>query len=79
MMIITLSTNVEPLKPSEGFPERQFQTNYITTTTYEFNIGNTKKVFTEYKTNSIVGTYLPMVITNLVPAHYEGPTAVPNR
>jgi len=63
MIITLLSTNVHPLKPSEGFPEREFLTNIVQTTTYEF--GTNK--FTEVKTNSsMVGVYLPVVKTNLV-------------
>ena len=31
-IIIFLTTNVYPLKPSEGFPEREFLTNIVQTT-----------------------------------------------
>ncbi len=62
-IITLLTTNVTPLKPSEGFPEREFLTNIVQTTTYQF--GTNK--FTEVKTNSsIVGVYLPVVRTNYI-------------
>jgi len=80
MVITLLSTNVVPIKPSEGFPERQFQTNHITDMIYEFKINGVSKIFVESTTNSVIGTYLPIVTTNLVPAHYkEGIGVVPNK
>lgn len=75
-----LSTNVVPLKPSEGFPERQFQTNCIKTVTYEFKVEGVTKTFTESTTNSVIGTYLPVITTNFIPAHYkEGVGIIPNK
>ncbi len=63
-IITLLSTNVTPLKPSEGFPEREFLTNIVQTTTYKFGTNT----FTAVKTNSsVVGVYLPVVATNLIP------------
>lgn len=81
VMVITLvTTNVIPIKPSGGFPERQFLTNVVQTTTYRFTINKKDLEFTDVKTNSSVyGLYLPIITTNLIPAHYEGPTAVPNK
>jgi hypothetical protein len=62
-IVTLLTTNVTPLKPSEGFPEREFLTNIVQTTTYSFGTNT----FTEVKTNSsIVGVYIPVVRTNFV-------------
>lgn len=47
---------------------------------YEFKINGVSKIFVESTTNSVIGTYLPIVTTNLVPAHYkEGIGVVPNK
>lgn len=63
IIVTLLTTNVQPLKPSEGFPEREFLTNIVQTTTYK--VGTNK--FTEIKTNSsIVGVYIPVITTNFV-------------
>lgn len=69
VMIVTLfTTNVHPLKPSEGFPEREFLTNIVQSVRYEFTVSNRPVRFTFTQTNSsIVGVYLPTVKTNLVP------------
>ena len=66
-IIIFLTTNVYPLKPSEGFPEREFLTNIVQTTSYHFTASNQPVQFTFIRTNSsIVGVYLPNVKTNFV-------------
>ena len=69
VMIVTLfATNVQPLKPSEGFPEREFLTNIVQTVRYEFTVSNRPVKFTFTQTNSsIVGVYIPSVRTNFVP------------
>ena len=66
-VIMLLSTNVYSLKPSEGFPEREFLTNIVQTTRYEFVVSNQPVQFTFTQTNSsIVGVYLPSVKTNFI-------------
>ena len=66
-VIMLLSTNVYPLKPSEGFPEREFLTNIVQTTSYEFMVSNQPVKFTFTQTNSsIVGVYFPSVKTNFI-------------
>ena len=68
------------LPPSEGFAEREFKTNVVKTTTYEFTVNSNRVSFTEIQTNSTRGVYLPIVTTNFVPAHYkEGVGVVPNK
>jgi hypothetical protein len=64
-IIILLTTNVYPLKPSPGFPEREFLTNVVQRTTYQLSISNQPVQFTFVQTNlSVVGVYIPSVITN---------------
>ena len=66
-VIMLLTTNVYPLKPSEGFSEREFLTNIVQTTRYEFSVSNQPVQFTFTQTNSsIVGVYLPSVKTNFI-------------
>jgi hypothetical protein len=68
MIVTLLTTNVYPLKPSEGFPEREFLTNIVQSVSYEFVVSNRPVQFTFTQTNSsIVGVYIPSVKTNLVP------------
>jgi hypothetical protein len=75
-----LSTNVVMLPPSEGFSEREFKTNIVQTTTYEFTVNTNRLKFTQVQTNSTIGMYLPIVTTNFIPAHYkEGMGVVPNK
>ena len=64
VIIILLTTNVYPLKPSEGFPEREFLTNIVQTTIHKFGTNTFKEVRTN---SSIVGVYLPIITTNLIP------------
>ena len=66
-VIMLLTANVYSLKPSEGFPEREFLTNIVQTTSYEFVVSNQPVKFTFTQTNSsIVGVYLPSVKTNFI-------------
>lgn len=83
IIVITtlLSTNIAMLPPSEGFPEREFKTNVVQTTTYDFTINSNRVSFIQIQTNSTTGVYLPVIFTNFVPVHYkEGiGAAVPNK
>lgn len=82
IVITTLfSTNVVMLPQSEGFPEREFKTNVVQTTTYEFTVNSNRMKFTQVQTNSSTGFYLPIITTNFIPAHYDknDMRAVPNK
>jgi hypothetical protein len=63
-----LITNVYPLKPSEGFVEREFLTNIVQTTSYQFLVSNRPVKFAFTQTNSsVIGVYVPSVQTNFIP------------